>query len=107
VTAFYVGQKVRVVRVFPGAKHALELIGKTGVISAPLQLKTSFTSGIPRMRWGITLDIPIRHYSSLAWVVPENLEPITPPHQPADADFTERLNEQFREVFAPVKVTQP
>jgi hypothetical protein len=35
----------------------------------------------------------------------DKIEPITPPHQLADADFAEQFDAQFREVFAPERVS--
>jgi len=93
---FYVGQRVKLVRPL----HPRNM-NETGTV-ADFQCFAKGTLGRRRIA-PIDCNIGIRWdgdgviYSQHT----EQLEPLTPPHQPADADFTERLNEQFREIFHP------
>jgi len=94
MSAFYKGQKVRVIRARnPDCAYALGM--ETVIVEKAIWLGQN--------NWMIE-DRIRPETGAIAHIFGDDLEPLTPPHQPADTDFTERLNEQFREVFAPQRV---
>lgn len=103
MSSLYVGQKVRKVALAPiNLRHlaANRPIGSTGIIS---EISTNFSpmTGLRTGDYQITWDGGGPRTRCFPW----QLEPLTPPHEIADADFVATFDEQFRTVFAPEKVS--